>query len=323
MVTNTENAALLLEYNLIKEHRPKYNILFRDDKSYPYIALSADKYPRLSLHRGAKKPHEEYFGPYPSTRAVYETLNLLQKLFLLRPCKNTYFKSRTRPCLQYQIKRCSAPCVQFIDEQSYQRDVQYARLFLQGKNQDIVEKLQVQMETAANNLQYELALRYREQIKTLREIQHQQIVDIKSSNMDVLAVVTKLDTACIQWLMIRQGRVIGSKSFLTHALLDGDSMEILRAFIMQHYMNDMHTIPQYILLNTKLTDAKLLQAMLTQKANHKVTIQTNARTDKAQLLNMAMSSARQALASHVQPIITIKKSASANCIKCAVRNKAN
>lgn len=298
IVTATENEALLLENNLIKQYHPKYNILFRDDKSYPYIALSHDEYPCLSLHRGAKKPNVEYFGPYPHSGAVHETLNLLQKLFLIRSCNNNYFKSRSRPCLQYQIKRCSAPCVKYIDQATYLNDVQSTRLFLQGKSSVIIEQLQKKMDEAADHLQYELALKYREQIKNLREIQQQQVIDTKAGDLDVLAVITQENLACIQWLMIRQGRIIGGKSFVTNIQAGNSNEEILRAFMMQHYINDLHMIPERILLNIKLADMKLLQTILSTKANYTVTIQANGRGKNAELITMAINSATQALASH-------------------------
>ncbi|MCW8841202.1 MAG: excinuclease ABC subunit UvrC, partial [Gammaproteobacteria bacterium] len=189
-VTNTENEALLLENNLIKAHRPRYNILLRDDKSYPYIYLSADDFPRLGFQRGRRHKRGRYFGPFPSSPAVRESLNLLQKLFPVRQCEDSFFRNRSRPCLQYQIKRCSAPCVGYIDKENYQEDVRHAVMFLEGKNNAIIDELVRRMEQASAALEFELAARYRDQIATLRKVQEKQyVMGEGSADLDVIAAV--------------------------------------------------------------------------------------------------------------------------------------
>lgn len=190
IVTDSENAALILESTLIKQLKPRYNILLRDDKSYPYIYLSAHAdFPRLDFYRGTKKNKGRYFGPYPSSHAVRESLNLLQKLFKIRQCQDSFFANRTRPCLQYQIKRCTAPCVNFIDAESYQNDVRHAVLFLEGKDSQIRAELSQRMEHAAQQLEFELAAKYRDQIASLQQVQEQQYVSNNSGEADVIAVL--------------------------------------------------------------------------------------------------------------------------------------
>ncbi|MDT8311457.1 MAG: excinuclease ABC subunit UvrC, partial [Methylophaga sp.] len=175
-VTHTENEALILENNLIKELMPRYNVLLRDDKTYPYLLISGDRFPRLSVHRGAKRKAGRYFGPYPSAGAVRESLNLLQKIFPVRQCENSYYENRSRPCLQYQIKRCTGPCVGLISEADYQRDVQHTIMFLEGKNQQVMDDLTAQMNTAAADLQFEQAAAVRDKIVSLRRVQERQYV---------------------------------------------------------------------------------------------------------------------------------------------------
>lgn len=214
IVTRTEQEALVLENNLIKEHRPKYNILFRDDKSYPYIrATTQQKFPHLEFYRGSKKQPGKYFGPFPSIVAVRSTLSLLQKVFLLRSCKNTFFSNRSRPCLQYQIKRCSAPCVNYISAESYQKDFQHALSFLTGKNELVVEELQRQMDDASKHLEFETAAKYRDQIAALRTIQAKQYAVKGKRNIDVIAYAKQAGSICLTLLLIRNGRVLGSKVF--------------------------------------------------------------------------------------------------------------
>jgi len=213
-ITPTENAALVLESTLIKALRPRYNILLKDDKSYPYLFLSRDDpFPRLQTHRGTQREAGDYFGPYPSAHSVYETLDLLQKIFKLRQCSNIFFKNRTRPCLQYQIKRCTAPCVGYIDEKSYQEDVRYVKLFLQGKNDSVIDALAAHMEKASNDLAFEEAGRYRDQIAHLRKIQQQQFVNARVNDWDMVALVSRAGVICVEVLCIRSGVWIGSQTF--------------------------------------------------------------------------------------------------------------
>lgn len=229
IVTNSENEALLLENNLIKKLKPRYNILFRDDKSYPYIFLSDHKeFPRLGFYRGPKRGNGRYFGPYPSALAVRETLNLLQKLFRIRSCEDSFFRNRTRPCLQYQLKRCTAPCVGYIDPMQYQQNVQRAILFLEGKSHAVIEELAKQMEDAAYKLDYEKAALYRDQIAQLRTVLQQQAVTTEGGEVDVIALASDLGRVCVQVLLIRGGRLLGSKSYFPVVPAESGSEEILR-----------------------------------------------------------------------------------------------
>ena len=213
-ITSTEAEALLLESNLIKKYQPRYNILLRDDKSYPNIFLSKDTFPRLSFHRGAKKAKGQYFGPYPSAGAVRETLSLLQKLFQVRQCENSYFSNRSRPCLQYQIKRCTAPCTNEITESDYQQGVAHTVKFLQGKSQQVIDELVSQMDSASASLEFEQAAAHRDKIEQLRKISQQQSISSDGqSNVDVVALQFASNVASVQVLTIRNGNNLGNKNF--------------------------------------------------------------------------------------------------------------
>ena len=210
-VTHTETEALLLEHNYIKLYQPRYNVLLRDDKSYPLIFLSADTHPRLAIHRGAKHEKGEYFGPFPNSYAVRETLALLQKLFPVRQCENSVYRNRSRPCLQYQIGRCSGPCVAgLVSEEEYQRQVDYVRLFLLGKDQQVLTQLISRMEEASRLLHFEDAARIRDQIQAVRRVTEQQFVSGNSEDLDVIGVAFDAGLACVHVLFIRQGKVLGS-----------------------------------------------------------------------------------------------------------------
>jgi excinuclease ABC subunit C len=252
-VTNTEAEALILENNLIKEHRPRYNVLLRDDKSYPYIFVStSDQYPRLGFHRGVKRKGGKYFGPYPSVGAVRDTLNLLQKLFRVRQCEDSFFRNRSRPCLQYQINRCTAPCVGLISVQDYEQDIRHALQFLEGKNDEIIHDLVKRMESAAECLDYEQAAGFRDQIHNLRKITDQQHVSGREQNLDILTCVQLSGLYCVQVFTIRSGNILGNKNFFPgHA--DGlTEAEVLGAFIGQYYLT--RDLPDEILLNHRLDD---------------------------------------------------------------------
>ena len=232
-VTNTEAEALLLEYNLIKQHRPRFNIVLRDDKSYPYIYASTDHaYPRLRFHRGARKGKGRYFGPYPSASAVRQTLNELQKLFMIRPCRDSFFRNRTRPCLQYQIKRCTAPCVGLVSETEYERDFQAALEFLDGKNQVVVERFVERMEEASAAQDYEQAARYRDQIAKLKRVEARQLVSRSADNdLDILGFASNGAVHCVTLLFIRNGAVIGSRDHFPKSHGEVDRDKILNAFV--------------------------------------------------------------------------------------------
>ncbi|MDE2088788.1 MAG: excinuclease ABC subunit UvrC, partial [Gammaproteobacteria bacterium] len=217
-VTRTEGEALLLENNLIKDLKPRYNVLLRDDKSYPYLHLTGDEdFPRLAFYRGARREPGRYFGPYPSAGAVRESLSLLQKLFRLRQCEDSFFRNRSRPCLQYQIERCSAPCVGLIDKEAYQRDVRHAVLFLQGKSREVSDELVTRMDAASKALEFEEAARLRDQIASLRRVQEQQYVSGTGGDLDVVAAVAREGFACVQVFYIRGGRNLGNKTLFPRA----------------------------------------------------------------------------------------------------------
>ena len=238
-VTHTEGEALLLEDNLIKEFQPRYNILLRDDKSYPYIYMdSKNEFPRLSYHRGAKKRPGEYFGPYPSAGSVKESLYLLQKVFRIRQCEDSFFKNRTRPCLQYQIKRCTAPCTGLISKEDYARDLHYAVMFLQGKSSTIIQELVKQMDSASSSQKYEKAAIFRDQIAHLKRVQEKQYISGEQGNIDVVACVAKSRTSCVQVFFIRDGRNLGNKYYFPKQIGNAKASDILAAFLSQYYFNN-------------------------------------------------------------------------------------
>ena len=297
-VTHTESEALLLENNLIKEFRPRYNVLLRDDKSYPYIFISdKDKYPRIALHRGARKKPGRYLGPYPNAGSVRETISLLQKTFRIRQCEDSYFRNRSRPCLQYQIKRCTAPCVDLISEHAYHQDIRHALLFLEGKSSQIVEELVAAMEKAAGRMNYEKAAVYRDQISTLKAITERQCVSAEKGDIDIIACASEGGQACIQVFYIRNGLNLGNRSYFPSLPEPMDIPDILSAFIPQFYLG--REIPAGIILSAKPADAALLQTTLSEKAGRKVSFSTHVRGERAGFLQMAVDNARHALASRL------------------------
>jgi excinuclease ABC subunit C len=291
--THTEAEALLLENNLIKEHRPRYNVLLRDDKSYPYLFLSDETFPRLAFHRGARRAKGRYFGPYPSAGAVRETLQLLQKLFPVRQCEDSYFRNRSRPCLQYQIERCTAPCVDFVTPEAYARDVNDTTLFLEGKASDVIDRWVGRMEEASAKLEFEEAARLRDQISALRKVQEKQYVSGERGDIDIVAAATEGGVACIQLFYVRQGRNLGNKSLFPRSGDGAEPSEIISAFIAQHYLG--RAVPQQILVSDAPDDLDLLAESLSLQANRKVVIQANPRGERARWLKMAVENARLAL----------------------------
>ncbi len=292
-VTRTEAEALLLESNLIKSMMPRYNVLFRDDKSYPYIALTADAYPRLAFHRGAQRKNTQYFGPFPSSTAVRESIQLLQKVFKLRTCENSVFSNRTRPCLQYQIERCTAPCVDYISVEDYQHDVQHAAMFLQGKANEVLNALGEKMNKAAQTQAYESAAVFRDRIQALRQVQAKQFVsDFSVSDADVVACASLHGQHCINLVMIRGGRHIGDKSFFPKNTQDATLIETVEAFLTQHYM--AQNTPPLIVCGVDI-DAKGFAAIFSEQADRKIRIINNAIGDKRIWLKMAQTNAELAL----------------------------
>ena len=316
-ITATEAEALLLESNLIKKHQPRYNILLRDDKSYPYIYLSKHKFPRLTFHRGAKKGRGQYFGPYPSAGAVRETLALLQKLFLVRQCENSYFSNRSRPCLQYQIKRCTAPCTNEISVGDYQQGVNHTIKFLQGKSQQVIDELVQQMDKASMQLKFERAANYRDQIEQLRQVSQRQSISGGQANVDVIAIQFASNIASVQVLTIRNGNNLGNKNFFPkipsfYKLAENsdkpsENMEeiILASFIAQYYIS--REIPTELLLSHLPSDSETLEEMLSLKAERKVTLSHRLRGDRVRWLEMASSNAKHALSSHLASKAGIQK----------------
>lgn len=307
-ITRNEREAFLLENNLIKELQPRYNVIFKDDKSYPYLYLSTqDPFPRLSFHRGKPSGKGKYFGPYPSARLAREALYFLQRIFKLRQCDNTFFMNRSRPCLQYQIKRCSGPCVGLVSELEYRKEVENALLFLEGKSQEVINELAQRMEEKANELEYEEASKYRDQIALLKGVQEQQIIVGKEQNVDVLGVAINGSLSCIHVLMIREGKMLGTRHYFPkpNAILEGDNspeQELLEDFIMQHYgqHEESNELPKEILIETPLEDQALLEEILSTKANKPIHIQIAKRGIKTQWMDMAKLSATAALKGRLQ-----------------------
>ena len=292
-VTHTENEALILENNLIKELTPRYNIFMRDDKSYPFIVLTQHKkFPRLSAYRGYKKKGQRYFGPFPNVGAVKETLHTMQKLFRIRSCSDSYFNNRQRPCLQYQIKRCSAPCVDLIGHEEYQQDLNKAVLFLEGKNKLLINTLTEQMKKASVQLDFEKAAQLRDKIAKLTYIQEQQFVMREGGDFDVLAITQNLQHTCIILLQVRDGKLLGNKHYFPKVLLEEGGETTLHAFISQFYFA-ADFIPKQILTNLKPEDVTWLASALSEHVKHKVEIITPLRGEKKRWVELANSNAEQ------------------------------
>lgn len=306
-VANTETEALILEYSLIKRHKPRYNVLLRDDKSYPYIYASTDvKFPRLNFHRGPRRGKGRYFGPYPSTRAVRKTLKELEKLFLIRNCTESFFSNRTRPCLQYQIKRCTAPCVGLISEEQYREDIDVAIQFLEGRNKSVVNTFVRRMEEAAASRDYEQAARFRDQISRLREIDARQHVKRgDSKDLDILGFASNGAIHCVTVIFIRNGSLIGSRDHFPRLPGETDKQKILNAFVAQYYLG--RDAPHEIVIELDIDDADLLQQELTARVGHRVSIRSRVRGDRARWLQMARTNAEQGLTLKAASNATIRR----------------
>ncbi|CAI1947560.1 excinuclease ABC subunit UvrC [Serratia nevei] len=307
-VTHTETEALLLEHNYIKLYQPRYNVLLRDDKSYPLIFLSADTHPRLAVHRGAKHAKGEYFGPFPNSYAVRETLALLQKLFPIRQCENSVYRNRSRPCLQYQIGRCLGPCVAgLVSEEEYQQQVDYVRLFLSGKDQQVLHQLIARMEEASKLLNFEEAARIRDQIQAVRRVTERQFVSGDSDDLDVIGVAFDAGMACLHVLFIRQGKVLGSRSYFPKVPGGTDMSEVVQTFVGQFYLqgSQARTLPGEILLDFSLPEKDLLAESLSELAGRKIQIQSKPRGDRARYLKLARTNAATALTTKLSQQSTI------------------
>lgn len=293
-ITNTEAEALLLESNLIKQHAPRYNILLKDGKGYPYIHITAGEYPRIEFYRGSRKQAGQYFGPYPSVGAVRQTMHLMKKLFKARQCEDSYFANRSRPCLEYQIKRCSAPCVGLIDKPEYDQSIRHAVQFLQGRTQEVIDDLVQKMESAAQTLNFEKAAEYRDLIESLRHISQQQYVSGSNGNVDVVALCVGSGLASVQVFTVRNGNNLGNRNFFPSLPDDNVSVAtILSAFLAQYYLN--HDVPAEILVSEIPDDVDVLADMLTLKQGRKVVIRQPQRGERSKWVELAQRNAEQAL----------------------------
>ncbi len=310
-ITSSETEALLLEHNYIKTYQPRYNVLLRDDKSYPYILLTKERHPRITSYRGSKKIQGEYFGPYPHAGAVRETLSLLQKLFPIRQCENSVYNNRSRPCLQYQIGRCSAPCVTgYVTDEEYAQQVNFARLFLQGKDQQVLDHLIGKMEQASRQLNFEEAARWRDQIQAVRSVTEKQFVsNDRLDDMDIISIAYQLGIACVQVLFIRQGKVLGNRSYFPKVPANTDLSELTETFVGQFYLqgHQGRSIPNSIIVDHKLAEKSELETLLTEQAGRSVTIQDNAKGNKSKYLQLAQMNAKAALITQLKQASLIQE----------------
>ena len=295
-VVNSEVEAFILENNYIKKYKPRYNVLLRDDKSYPFIFLSAHEHPRLSNHRGPRKLKGEYFGPYPSAWAVRESLRTMQRLFPIRQCEDSYYRARTRPCLQYQLKRCAGPCVEgLISDEEYAQQVELARLFLKGKNKLVIDSLVKNMEGASTQLQFEKAARYRDQISALNKIQEQQWVSGDEQELDVFGFAYRNGIASIYGLFIRDNKLLGSKSFYPKVPAQSSEEEVFQSFILQFYLAGNKLIPKQIVIPQELAEQEAIELLLSKEAGRKIQFFKGARDEKRRYLQIANNNAENAL----------------------------
>jgi len=289
-VTASETEALLLEFNLIKRHKPRYNVALRDDKSFPYLHISTDQdYPRISFYRGSRKMPGRFFGPYPNARATRETVLLLQKLFLLRPCNDSFFSNRSRPCLQHQIKRCSAPCVELVTKEQYRQDINDGIKVLEGRGSELLEDLARRMEDASQQLDFERAARLRDQIHGIKAIHStQSVTRSDEQDIDAVALASNGSDHCVSVVFVRGGRNLGSTNFFPKAGL-AEAGELLSGFLSQYYL--AREAPGEILISEAVEDADLLEATLTQKMEKAVRIRPSVRGVRARWLEMARTNA--------------------------------
>jgi excinuclease ABC subunit C len=294
-VTHTEGEALLLESQLIKRFQPRYNITLRDDKSFPYIHVSTHQtFPRVSFYRGSRKKQGRFFGPYPSAGAVRESLKLLQKIFPVRQCEDSYFRNRTRPCLQHQIERCTAPCVDLITPEGYAEDVQDTITFLEGNGKKLIDELVARMEKASGELQFEKAARYRDQIANLRALLAKQAVTGEQGDIDIVACAIRGSLACVQMLFIRGGQQIGDRSFFPKMQEEHDVGSVLEAFVTQYYLN--RVVPREILLSHEIENRQLVEEVLSKQSKHTVQISPRTRGERAKRVQLALTNAENAIA---------------------------
>ncbi|RUO81260.1 excinuclease ABC subunit C [Idiomarina tyrosinivorans] len=312
-VTNTEAEALILENAFIKKYRPRYNVLLRDDKSYPYIIMTDHQHPRLGFHRGARRVKGEYFGPFPNGAAVRESLRLMQKLFPIRQCEDSYYRARSRPCLQYQLKRCLAPCVNVCTDAEYDEQVGLAKDFLKGKNQEVIDRLVTRMETASEQLDFEKAARYRDQIVALRRVQERNSVSGNQQELDVIGIARGNGLFTVQMLFIRENHIQGSRSYFPKVPADTSDDEVLRSFLLQFYLSDTagRKVPKEIILPADVEiDLPLAQAM-TEALGQTVKLNNRVRGERKQYQQLAQKNADNALSSRLNQQGTMNRRTSA------------
>ncbi len=296
-VTRTPAEALLLENQLIKSLRPRYNVLLRDDKSYPWVVLTREAWPRIAFHRGARSLPGRYFGPYPSVPAVRETLNLMQKIFRLRSCEDSVFRNRSRPCLQYQIGRCSGPCVGLVQARDYADAVRQATMFLDGRSDDLTAELTAAMEDASTRLDFEEAARLRDLVASIRKLQSRQYVDGHAADLDVLAVAMQGAQACVMLLMFRDGRNLGTRSFFPKTNGEDSAGEVLGAFVSQYYAEQ--TPPREIVLDREIPDLDMIEEAFGVAAGRRVQLKINVRGERAGYVDLVRRNATLALATEL------------------------
>ena len=296
-VTRSEADALLLENQLIKSLQPRYNVMLRDDKSYPFVLLTKEDWPRIAFHRGPRALPGRYFGPYPSAVSVRETLNLMHKLFRLRSCEDSVFRNRSRPCLQHQIGRCSAPCVGLVDAGEYADAVRRAGLFLDGRSGELGDELAAAMQRASDALEFEQAARLRDLIATIRKLQARQFVDGRNADLDVLAVAMQGASACVLLLAFRDGRNLGTRAFFPKTNGEDSAAEVLAAFVSQYYAEQPP--PGEIVLDRDIPERELIQQALAEHAGRKVELRSNVRGERAAHLDLVKRNAELALATEL------------------------
>ena len=303
-VTNTEAEALILENNLIRNHMPRYNVIFRDDKSYPYLKISADQYPRISFHRGAQKKDQNYFGPFPNSPAVRDSIKLLQKVFLLRTCENSVFKNRSRPCMEHQIQRCSAPCVNLISEEDYKEDIDQAMMFLNGKDTKVINSLSEKMSIFSENNEFERAAIFRDRIQSLRQVRLKQFVsDFSENDADIIAIEEKEGVFCVNLVMIRNAKHLGDKSFFPKGIADDTDNNILEIFIAQYY--DEKSPPPVVIVEKKVNKG-LLEKFFELKNYKKIKIITRLTNEKRMWMEMAKKNALIAIGQKSNETLSFK-----------------
>tara|TARA_R110001599_G_scaffold23244_2_gene85475 strand:+ start:911 stop:2725 length:1815 start_codon:yes stop_codon:yes gene_type:complete len=300
-VTRTETEALLLEQTLIKQLRPSYNILLRDDKSYPFVFVTdRHPYPALEYKRARQRSDDgRYLGPYPSSGAVRESLALMQKIFLIRNCEDSVFAHRSRPCLQYQIQRCSAPCVDYISAEDYQRDVEHAVMCLEGKSENVTQELMAAMEVASKALNFEEAARLRDQVQQLRQLQQRQFVDTGDGDADIFALAQRPGALGVSVLSVRDGRLLGARHHTPKNDLDLPLETLLTEVVSQYYFGQPHNVPSEVITSHPLDDSELIAEALTQQAGKRIRVTSQVRGHRAQWQQLAITNAEQQLASQL------------------------